>query len=202
METLRGAASDGRLTVEELEDRVSTAYAARTRRELERLTADVTEAEPERAGPAGRGGGGGLTVKAGPGGTRWLVAIMGGHERRGWWRLGPRCTVLNIMGGSEIDLNDAELSERVTELNVYSIMGGGTVWVPDGVHVQVSSFALMGGNGERLGDEVAPPGAPAIQIRMVSIMGGSEVRRGRRPTREERKRQRELRRAGDRELEP
>jgi Domain of unknown function (DUF1707)/Cell wall-active antibiotics response 4TMS YvqF len=188
VEVLRGAASAGQLTVDELEERVSAAYAARTRRELEQLTADVSPTPS----PAERGSG--LTVKEGEGGTRWLVAIMGGHDRKGWWRLAPECTVINIMGGSEIDLNDAELSERVTQLNVYSIMGGGEVRVPHGVNVQVSNFALMGGNDVKLGNEVTSPGAPAIRIRLVSIMGGSTVTRGRKLTKAERRELREAER--------
>lgn len=198
VETLRHAASDGQLTVEELEERVSSAYGARTRNELAALVADVS---PAPAAPARRPEAG-VTVSEGSGGTRWLVSIMGGHDKRGRWRVAPRCTVLNIMSGSDIDLNDAELSDPVTELTMISIMGGGTVWLPHGVDVQVSDFALMGGNGAELGEEVAPAGAPRIRIRLISIMGGSEVKRGRKLSREERKRERELRKAARRELEP
>src|SRR5262249_29344530 len=128
----------------------------------------------------------------------WVISIMGGHDKRGRWRVAPRCTVLNIMGGSDIDLNDAELSQPVTEVNMYSIMGGGGIRVPHGVEVHVSNFALMGGNDVKLGDEVAPPGAPVIRIRLVSIMGGSGVERGRKLSREERKREKELRNAESR----
>ena len=203
VEALRGAASDGQLTVEELEERVPGAYAARTRRELERLTADLSVEPLSAAAPAPtEAARGGVTVREGQGGTRWVVSIMGGHDKRGRWRLAPRCTVLNIMGGSDIDLNDAELSGRMTDLTMYSIMGGGEIRVPHGVDVQVSNFALMGGNGVKLGDEVAPPGAPTIHIRLVSIMGGSDVARGRKPTREERRRERQLRKARRRDLEP
>ncbi len=131
-----------------------------------------------------------------------MISVMSGHDKHGRWRLAPRCTVLNIMGGSDIDLNDAELSRPVTELHMYSIMGGGEIRVPHGVEVHVSNFAFMGGNGVELGDEVAAPGAPVIRIRLVSIMGGSDVRRGRKLSRAERKRERELRKADRRELEP
>ena len=105
------------------------------------------------------------------------------------------------MGGSDIDLNDAELSQPVTEVNMYSIMGGGEIRVPHGAEVHVSNFAFMGGNEVELGDEVAPPGAPVIRIKLVSIMGGSGVKRGRKLSRAERKRERELRKANERELE-
>jgi len=188
VEVLRHAASDGQLTVDELEERVSAAYAARTKRELEQLTADVSPALT----PATDSN---LTIKEGPGGDRWVISIMGGHDKRGRWRVAPKCTVLNIMGGSDIDLNDAELSQPVTEISMYSIMGGGEIRVPHGVEVHVSNFALMGGNDVTLGDEKAPHGAAVIRIRLISIMGGSAVTRGRKPTKEERKRERELRKA-------
>lgn len=188
-ETLRRAMGEGRLTVEELEDRLRAAYAAPTVRELELLVSDVTvpATAPARSG--------GLSVREGPGGDRWVVSIMSGHERKGRWRIAERCTVLNVMGGSEIDLNDVELSELITQLNVYTVMGGGEIRVPDGVDVEVSNVAIMGGNDVKLGDEAMPADGPLIRIRLVSIMGGVGVKRGRKLTKEERKRQKELRRA-------
>ncbi|HJS93089.1 MAG TPA: hypothetical protein VJ741_02425 [Solirubrobacteraceae bacterium] len=107
--------------------------------------------------------------------------------------------MLSIMGGSTLDLNDAELSDRVTEINVYSLMGGSEIRVLDGANVQVSEFAFMGGNDVRIGAEVAPVGAPTIRIRLVAIMGGSEVRRGRKLSKAERRKLREAER--QRELE-
>lgn len=192
-DVLRVAASEGRLNVDELEDRLGSVYNVRTRTELDRLIADVN---PDRLGHghaiAAPGTRGGLTVKEGPGGDRWVISIMSGHERGGRWRIGPRCTVLNFMGGSDIDLNDAELAGPVVQLNVYSIMGGAEVRVPHGVEVQVTNFALMGGNGVKLGDEVTPAGGPIIRIRLVSIMGGTGVLRGRKPRRGERRGKNEL----------
>ena len=210
-DVLRIAASEGRLNVEELEDRLSVAYGATTRFELERLIADVS---PERLGQGRaiavpRAAGSGLTVKEGPGGSRWVISIMGGHDKRGRWRVSPRCTVLSIMGGSSIDLNDAELADRLTEINVYSFMGGSEIRVPHGVNVQMSEFAFMGGNDVQVGEEDAPAGAPTIRIRMVAFMGGSSVRRGRKLSRRERrelkdaeKRERDLREGNRGELEP
>ncbi len=192
-DTLRTAATEGRLTFEELEERLSSVYGARTRSELELLITDVSrrsiadEHMPALTSPDVL-----PAVREGPGGTRFIVSIMSGHDRRGRWRIARRCTVINLMGGSDIELNDAELSDPVTCINVYSIMGGGEIRVPHRVEVHVSGFALMGGNDVRLGDEAAPPGAPQIRIRLLSIMGGCSVRRGRKQSRKERKREREL----------
>lgn len=194
IEALRGAMAEGRLSVEELEERLRSAYAVRTRRELELLVADVSVGSivggslvattPAHDSPV---------VREGPGGTRWVVSILSGDEHRGRWRIAKRCTVLNVMGGGNLDLNDVEFSHPVTQLNVYSVMGGGQIRVPHGVEVQVSKVGFMSGDDVRLGDEVATPGSPVIRVRLVSIMSGSSVRRGRKLGRKARQRERELR---------
>ena len=52
---------------------------------------------------------------------------MGGNERTGRWQIAERCHVVNFMGGAELDLCDAELSDEAIEINVYTLMGGGQV---------------------------------------------------------------------------
>jgi hypothetical protein len=171
-QTLRTAAGDGRLTMDELAERLSTAYEARTREELELLVADV-----QVAAPAGR-----VPVRRGEGATRWVTAIMGGGDRKGRWRLAPRVTAVNLMGGTDLDLNDAEFSDERTELRVYSLMGGSDVFVPEGMNVEVSEFAFMGGNDVDVGDRSPDPGGPVLRVRLISVMGGSADKR-RRPRR-------------------
>ena len=181
-EVLRHAAGEGRLTVDELTDRLDAAFAARTRGELEVLTADVPDTEVALAGAAAA-----LPVRPGEGGTKWLVSIMGGHDRQGHWRVGPLVININFWGGSTIDLNDAELAAPETTIRVISIMGGADVRVPEGLDVRVSEFAFMGGNDVQLGRDRPAPGGPVVHLKLFSLMGGSDVKRGRRLTREERR---------------
>lgn len=170
-DALRNAAGDGRLTIEELDERLPAVYAARTRHQLERLVADVLVAAPARRVP----------VRRGEGGSRWLVAVMSGVDRKGRWRLAPRCTVLNLMGGSDLRLEQAELSDERTELRVYSIMGGADIYVPEHMNVEVSELALIGGNDVDVGDSHPDPGGPVLRVRIFSLMGGSDVKRARPP---------------------
>lgn len=194
VEILGHAATEGRLSVEELDERIQSAYATRTIGELDRLLADVRQhGLLDGRNLASHRHNDRIAVRQGSRGTRWVVSIMTGNVRRGNWRIAKRCTVVSIMGASKIDLCDVELSHPVTQLNVYSVMGGGEVRVPDGVRVQVSKFALMAGNDVRLGDQPTQLAGPLIRIRLVSIMGGCKVRVGRKPSRTERRRARELR---------
>ena len=179
---LRSSGANGQLTVEELGERVEAAYAARTRGELERLVEDLGETRDRPAD---------MPVRPGDGGTRWVVSIMGGSDRRGRWRVGRTCTVVNVMGGSDLDLNDAELAADVVEMRVFSLMGGSDVWIPDGLDVEVSEFALMGGNEVRVREPRPAGGGPLLRLKVISIMGGTTVRRGRKRSRRERRLERE-----------
>jgi hypothetical protein len=166
-DVLRSAAGDGRLTVEELDTRLQAAYLAVTRAELETLTVDLPStsgAAPARSSTSR--------------GTRWVISIMGGHERAGRWRIAERCAVVNFWGGSQLDLSHAELSGPMTTITMVSIMGGGEIRLPDGVGVSVSKLGLMGGNDVKLSQTAPPRGAPVIHIRLLSIMGGASVEQG------------------------
>jgi Cell wall-active antibiotics response 4TMS YvqF len=106
---------------------------------------------------------------------------MGGGDHAGRWRIASRCTVVNVMGGADLDLTGAVVEGPETEIQVFSLMGGSEIVVPDGVHVELSGFAFMGANGLRLEDAPSPPpGAPVVRVRAYSIMGGTDVKRGRR----------------------
>jgi len=186
---LRHAAGEGRLTMDELDERLDLVYETRTQRELDKLTADViVPGEVERVGAR-------MPVKSGSG-SEWVVSIMSGHDRKGRWRVGRHLKVISIMGGSNVDLNDAELTERDTTITVFSLMGGNEIRVPDNVNVVVSDFAFMGGNDAKVGEMLPDPGGPTIHIKMISIMGGSDIKRGRKLSREERKANRHLERGG------
>jgi hypothetical protein len=121
---------------------------------------------------------------------------MSGRDRKGRWRVGRRCNVVNVMGGADLDLNDAELADDYVEMTVFSLMGGADIRVPEGLNVEVSEFAFMGGNTINLGTELPDPGGPVLRLRLLSIMGGTDVKRGRKLSKRERLRQRELRRHG------
>ncbi len=189
-EVLRRAAGEGRLTMDELEERLNAVYEARTHRELDRLVADVV-VHGEQPG-AITGASRRMPVRRGEDGASWLVSIMSGRERKGRWRVGPDLKVINIMGASDLDLNDAELAADDVSITVFALMGGADIRVPEGLNVDLSDFAFMGGNSSTLGDERPDPGGPTLHLRVISIMGGIDVKRGRKLSRAERRARKHL----------
>ena len=105
--------------------------------------------------------------------------------------MGSNLNVINVMGGSDLDFNDAEFADDIVTVTVFSLMGGASIRVPEGLNVEVSNFAFMGGNDADVGNERPDPGGPVMRLKLISIMGGSDVKRGRKLSRAEK---RELRR--------
>lgn len=59
-------------------------------------------------------------------------------------------------------------------------MGGARIIVPEGIAVEVAKLPIMSGHHVQLGAETPPPDAPLLRLRLLSIMGGVQVRRARR----------------------
>jgi hypothetical protein len=182
---LRQAAGEGRLTVDELDERLTRCYAAMTVAELAELTVDVVVSAQDPVPGSPRTSR--AVVKPGPGGSSTIISILSGSDRSGHWRVAERLKVISVLGGSDIDLTQAEFAAPVTEITVFSLMGGSDIRVPDGVEVQVTKLGLLGGNDVTLSDEAPPAGAPVIRLRLVSIMGGCDVEQGRKLTKAERR---------------
>jgi hypothetical protein len=161
--TLRDGAAEGRLTFDELAQRVELAYRATSAGELEQLVADLPATAPSTAPAA---------VKE----RRWNVAIMGGATRRGRWRPAPHSVAIAIMGGVDLDLRQATIEGDELVITAVALMGGIDILVPDGVEVDLGGFALMGGNDHVPGSGPVRPGTPVVRVRAFALMGGIDVR--------------------------
>jgi Domain of unknown function (DUF1707) len=191
-ELLGEAMSSGRLNVDELDDRMRRVFAATTRAELEGLVNDVLvpidDRHPIAAGAARPSlGAPRLPVRQGADGTRRILSILSGSERKGRWRVSAACSVVNVLGGTELDLTEAELASDRVELKIVTVLGGGEITVPEGLNVEISEVAILGGNGVDIREAHPDPGGPVVHVRLITILGGVEIRRGRKLSRRQRK---------------
>lgn len=170
---LREAHGQGRIPVDELEERLSAVYAAKTFGDLEPVTSDLPEvaaaAVPE---PAGFKIGGAARFK-------FSLAIMGGSGRSGNWVVPRRCLAVALMGGVKLDLREASFAGPEATIHVLAIMGGVEVVVPEDLLVEVSGLGLMGGVDHSANGPGAP-GAPRVKVSGLALMGGFGAKRRRR----------------------
>ncbi|MGW7378562.1 DUF1707 SHOCT-like domain-containing protein [Streptomyces sp. NPDC054794] len=197
-EVLRDALAEGRLDMEEFEERLEATYKARTYGELTPITRDLPGAgvtappvvslskEVPRSGSwAGR-------VVGGEGSSSWAVAILSGFQRKGRWTMPKRLSCFAFWGGGEIDLREADFADHEVEINCVAIMGGMQIIVPPGVEVVVRGIGIMGGFDQREDGVRGEPGAPRVIVSGFAFWGGVGVER--KVTRAERQRLKEERR--------
>jgi hypothetical protein len=108
-------------------------------------------------------------------GPTWYVNLLGGEKRRGRWRMRRDMRVVNILGGANLDLCEAELADRPV-LTKVSLVGGVSLRVPHDVDVEVEGFRVFGGvriePPRRTG-----PAARTLKVREYSLAGGIHVER-------------------------
>ncbi|MBX9362038.1 DUF1707 domain-containing protein [Streptomyces sp. WAC04114] len=208
---LRDALAEGRLDMEEFEERLDATYKARTYGELAPITRDLPAAgvtvpavSLTKDPAAGADWSGRIT--GGEGTSTWAVAVMSGFQRKGHWTMPRRFTCFAFWGGGEIDLREANFADREVEINAIAIMGGVDVIVPPGVEVVVRGIGIMGGFDQREEGVPGEPGAPRVIVTGFALWGGVGVQRKltraeKLRVREERRQEKLERRAGRRELD-
>lgn len=167
---LRRHVGEGTITLDEFSDRSGLAYGARTRGDLQALTADLPElpgATPE-ATPG--------TPTIAPGRARKIIAIMSGQRRRGRWRVSERTVAFAFWGSVQLDLRGAVIESPEITISAVAIMGGVDIVVPEGIPVELDGFVLMGGREDRIRDVPPLPGAPLVRVRAHGMWGGVTVR--------------------------
>ena len=153
-EVLREAHAQGRITVDELDERLTSVYAAKTFADLVPVTRDLPATQdaarprPRRAaGSAARPGSGcrwrswagraatAVGRAAGVQGRRDAGRDQAGHERR------------HLRRGRDL-------------IKAYAVMGGMEITVPQDADVEVGAFGLMGGVDHGGEGPACPGGAP------------------------------------------
>jgi hypothetical protein len=163
-EVLRQAAGDGRLTLDELDERLGMAFAARTYAELAQITRDLPAAGQPASVPA-------VPHQAGVKQTsRFAIAIMSCFSRAGHWIAGRNFTAFALMGGGQVDLRDATFAEGQLTIRAFAVMGGVEIVVPEDAKLRVQGIGIMGGI-DRPRTRPSRPGAPRIYVFGVTLMG-------------------------------
>jgi hypothetical protein len=175
-EILRQAAGEGRLDLEELEQRLEQTYAARTYADLVPITLDLP-AHPH-APPVVRPAVASPQVV--PGADREShLAILSGLSRKGVWVVPRQMTILCLMGGAELDLRQAKFAAHEVVITINAFMGGAQVIVGPTTRVQMEGTGIMGGYSEPSGlvEADLDESSPVVRVKGVAIWGGVSVER-------------------------
>jgi len=173
-EVLREAHAHGRITVDELDERLTSVYSAKTYADLVPITRDLPAVQDAAVSP-------GNARSSRIGGTprfRMSLAILGGASRDGAWVVPPEYKAIATLGGIKLDMSDSTFAESETVIRAYAVLGGMEITVPADAEVDVGAVGIMGGV-DHGAEGPGAPGGPRIRIVGVAVMGGIEVKRGR-----------------------
>ena len=118
-EVLREAHAEGRISIDELDERLTSVYNAKTFADLVPVTRDLPatqDAATAQAPALGRIGG---TAR-----FKLSLAILGGASREGQWVVPPEYTAVATLGGIKLDMRDATFAEAETTIKAVAVMGG------------------------------------------------------------------------------
>jgi hypothetical protein len=189
-EVLREAAGEGRLDLEELDQRLEAAYAAKVYADLVPIVADLPGAHlpavtASRAAATTPTGGRVPTRR-----HESSFAFMGGTTRTGVWEVGAKHTAFAMWGGIDIDLRQARFTEPETVIYANAIWAGIDVIVNAHTNVIVEGIGIMGAF-DQARDKVEAqvgPDSPLVRVKGFALMAGVTVVRKPMPGEERRKR--------------
>ena len=173
---LRDAAGEGRIDLDELEERLEATYAAKTYADLVPITIDLpAHAAGQPATPAAP------PRETLPATATYenSVAIMGDSTRKGAWLVPERLNAFALMGGVTLDLRQATFAAKETTIYANAVMAGIDIFVDARTHVIVEGVGIMGAFDQ--GRDKVPPelsaDSPVVRVKGVALMAGVTVTR-------------------------
>ncbi len=106
------------------------------------------------------------------------VAILGGNDRQITSRTFKGGKVTSILGGSKINLLDAELAPGENVLDMFSLFGGSTLIVPRHWEIKTEVTSIFGGfEDKRRYEKKESTGEEKLLIvKGMAIFGGGEIK--------------------------
>jgi len=156
VEMLRVSAGDGRLTAEELDERLEVAMTARTYGELARLVADLPEAGSVTSAPAVR--------------AKDVVRIdcrSGDARREGRWVVPQRLEVKVTSGHVLLDFRDAVITQPALRIDAEVRSGHLTLVTKPGIVVDTDDVVVRSGHVKIR----APWGPDVPELLRVEVSG-------------------------------
>lgn len=113
----------------------------------------------------------------------YMVNIFSGSSRGGAWKVAKETRYLSIFSGTDIDFTDAQFSQEVVRIKMFSLFSGDTIYVPENVNVVSKAFCIFGGidnispsEGRSSGVTQSRFNRPTIIIEGFSIFSGVSIK--------------------------
>lgn len=169
VDVLRVAAGDGRLTPEELDERLERALSARTYGELATLTADLPDSNLPSLPPQAT-----AAPLTQPKDVSRIECLAGSARRDGRWVVPRRLEVRVTSGSVHLDFTTAVLTHRSLQIDAEVRSGSLTIITKPGIMVDADEVAIRSGN-VRVRAARGPEAPVALMINVSGKVGSGSI---------------------------
>jgi hypothetical protein len=173
LQHLQDAMAQGMITADELAERSSLALNAKTRGEIEPLTADLPNARLAFSGAA-------VPTPIAADDVMELGATFGSVTRKGYWVVPRKLRLRSRLGSTELDFTEARIDHAVVDVEIDVKGGSVEMRLPEGASASMDHVDVMAGSIEDHRKSRAPSGRPHFNITGSLSWGSVEIRGPRR----------------------
>lgn len=146
--------SHGRLSYEAFERRLDQAMETSEHQVLADLTEDL-DLTVDSNYVATKSKGLGANVVAGEvQDVEKIINIFSGSTREGNWPVAKETNMVSVFSGSEIDLSQAQFSEKVHTIKLFSLFSGDSIYVPENVRIINKTYGIFGSVSVNFPDKI------------------------------------------------
>ena len=112
------------------------------------------------------------------------LSIFGGSDLgKRPWKPGKKLWSISLLGGTNIDFQQAKLEEGETKVVCISFLGGTDIIVPTDLPVTVSGFSVLGGRDVKLSESgmTESTSGKSLHVSAFAILGGIDVKPPKKP---------------------
>ena len=105
-----------------------------------------------------------------------IACILGGVDKRMTNKDFKGGKLTAIMGGAKLDLSQVEIEGNVAVLDMFTIMGGAEIIIPDNWEVKLEVTSILGGfDQSKVGYNRSEKPVKTLVIKGLVILGGGEI---------------------------
>jgi hypothetical protein len=103
-----------------------------------------------------------------------FISVFSGNERAGNWQVAKKITMVSIFSGASLDFSDAQFTQPVTRIKIFSLFSGDDIFMPENVNVISKAFCIFGAIDNKINSPKSAEG-PTIIIEGFSIFSGIDI---------------------------
>lgn len=103
-----------------------------------------------------------------------FISFLSDNSRSGHWIPPKKLQVTTFLSDTEIDLTNAEFTQRELRINIFSLLSSDSIHIPEGINVRSNVFSIFGSVDNSV-SSAHNPNAPTVILEGFSILSSIDI---------------------------